>query len=114
MELPFIDRLRVEQSKLTGYLLNETTGRGKAAFFFSLGFRADAWETLAEALKAQARANPVAWVVDSPYGKRYSVDGEIKTPDNRRPRPRVRTVWIVESGSQAPRLITAHPIEERT
>ena len=110
MELPFIDSLRVDQSKITGYLLNEATGRGKATFFLRLGFRADDWETLVAALKAQARDNPVVSVVDSPYGKRYSVDGAIETPDNRQPRPRVRTVWILEPGTKAPRLITAHPV----
>lgn len=110
MELPFIDSLRVDQSKITGYLLNDETGRGKATFFLRLGFRRENWEILAAALKAQARNNPVALVVDSPYGKRYSVDGAIETPDNRQPRPRVRTVWILETGTEVPRLITAHPV----
>ena len=110
MKLPFIDALRVDQSKITGYLLNETTGRGKATFFLRLGFRPDDWKTLAAALMAQARGNPVVSAVDSPYGKRYSVDGAIETPDNRQPRPRVRTAWILETGTEAPRLITAHPV----
>ena len=70
MELPFIESLRVDQSKITGYLLNEVTGRGKATFFLRLGFRLDDWETLVTALKAQARDNPVVSVVDSPYGER--------------------------------------------
>lgn len=109
MELPFIESLRVDQSKITGYLLNEVTGRGKATFFLRLGFCLDDWEMLAAALKAQARDNPVVSVVDSPYGKRYSVDGTIETPDNRHICPRVRTVWILEHGTNAPRLITAHP-----
>ncbi len=110
MELPFLDSLRVDQSKITGYLLNEATGRGKAGFFLRLGFRHEGWETLAAALKAQARDNPVASVVDSRYGKRYSVDGAIATPDNRQPRPKVRTVWILETGTKTLRLITAHPV----
>ena len=110
MELPFIDSLRVEQSKVTGYLLNESAGRGKAAFFLRLGFRPENWELLAVALTTQARNNPVASIVDSVYGKRYSVDGHIETPENRQPRPRVRTVWTLENGSESPRLITAHPV----
>ena len=110
MELPSKDSLRVDQSKIIGYLLNEATGRGKATFFLRLGFRPETWETLAAALKAQARGNPVASAVDSAYGKRYSVDGAIETPDNRQPCPNIRTVWILEIGTQAPRLITAHPV----
>jgi len=69
---------------------------------------------LAAALKAQARSHAVASMVESSYGKRYSVDGAIETPDNRQPRPTVRTVWILETGSRAPRLITAYPVQERT
>ena len=109
MDVPFKDSLRVDQSKITGYLLSEITGRGKAVFFLRLGFRPENWEALAEALRAQARENAVTAVVDSAYGKRNSVEGTIETPDNRGPRPRVRTVWILEIGTEAPRLITAHP-----
>jgi hypothetical protein len=59
MELPLKDSLRVDQSKITDYLLSESAGRGKATFFLRLGFRPENWEVLAEALKAQANANPV-------------------------------------------------------
>ena len=114
MELPFIDFLRVDPSKITDSLLNEVTSRGKATFFLHLGFRAEEWETLAAALKVQARDNPVTSIVDSPYGKRYSVDGPIETPQNRQPRPRIRTVGILEKGTQTPRLITAYPVQEGT
>jgi hypothetical protein len=110
MELPFIDSLRVDQSKMTGYLLNPSAGRGKATFFLRLGFRPEDWNTLAVALMTQARNNPVASIVDSVYGKRYSVDGHIETPDDRQPPPRVRTVWLLENGSETPRLITAYPL----
>jgi hypothetical protein len=50
----------------------------------------------------------VVTVVDSAYGTRYSVDGEMQTPSGKQ--PRVRTVWIHESGSDELRLITAHPV----
>jgi len=110
MNLPFPDSLRVDQSKITGYLLSESSSHGKAAFFLRLGFRAENWEMLAAVLKTHARENNVVSVVDSPYGKRYSIDGPIETPDNRQPRPQVRTVWILEAGAVSPRLITAHPI----
>lgn len=114
MQLPFIDSLRVDESKITHYLLNEVTSRGKAAFFMRLGFRVERWHILAEALKAHARDNPITSIVDSPYGRRYSVEGPIETPDKRDPQPLVRAVWIIEKLSQAPRLITAYPAQERT
>lgn len=107
MTLPFPDRLRVDKTKLTGYLLSQANSQGKANFFLGFGFKPEEWSIFSNALKAQARANPVAAVVASPYGTRYSVDGELETPSGRR--PRVRTVWILEDGSNELRLITTHP-----
>ena len=108
--LPFPDALRVDRAKITDYLLSSSNGRGKAQFFIRYGFTPETWEVLADALMAQARSSPVVSAVDSPYGTRYSVDGAIDTPSRREPRPRVRTVWIWETGSTQLRLITAHPI----
>lgn len=108
--LPFADDLRVDRAKIVDYLLSPSNGRGKAQFFMRYDFTPEAWGALADALMAQARCFPVVAAVDSPYGTRYSVDGAIDTPSGREPRPRVRTVWIWESGSTHLRLITAHPI----
>jgi hypothetical protein len=44
------------------------------------------------------------------FGPRYEVEGELSCPDDRR--PRVRTVWQMDKGHIAPRLITAYPLEE--
>ncbi|MGP1677773.1 MAG: DUF6883 domain-containing protein [Burkholderiales bacterium] len=108
MELPFAHRLRVDESKITGYLLSYSSGQGKAAFFLGFGFELEKWATLADALTTLAQSNPVVAAVDSPYGTRYSVDGELQTPSGRH--PKVRTVWILERDSDEPRLITAHPV----
>lgn len=102
------EQLQIDESKIVGYLLSHSKGRGKALFFLGFGFRVEAWQEAAEAIKAQAIANPVATAVDSPYGIRYSVDGELTTPSGRR--PRVRTVWMLESGSDKLRFITAFPV----
>lgn len=102
--------LRIDKSKIVDYLLNPAKSRGKAAFFLKMGFNSSEWEALSEAMKNQALNHPVSITAESPYGKRYSIDGEIHTPDGRFPRPRIRTVWIEENDSQEWRLITAHPI----
>jgi hypothetical protein len=107
MAFPFSNNLRIDESKVVGYLLSHSNGQGKAAFFLGLGFLPQAWTVLAEALKQQAQSHPIVSEVDSIYGTRYSVDGELQTPSGKH--PRVRTVWILESGSDEPRLITAHP-----
>lgn len=108
MKMPFAHRLRVDESKIIGYLLSHSNGKGKATFFLGFGFQPEKWIMLADALTAQARCNPVAEVVASLYGTRYSVEGALETPSGRR--PRVRTVWILERDSDEPRLITAHPV----
>lgn len=108
MKLPSSLSLRVDEAKISGYLLSHPNSQGKAAFFLGFGFRPEAWQTMADALREHARNNDVALAIDSPHGTRYSVDGELQTPSGRR--PNVRTVWIVESGSDELRLITAHPV----
>jgi hypothetical protein len=101
---------RVDRSKIVDYLLSTThpDGRAKAEFFLRFGFRADRWHELADALRGVGAANPVASLVETAYGLRYTVDGPVRAPDGRA--PRVRTVWIVEPGEVSARLITAHPL----
>jgi hypothetical protein len=39
----------------------------------------------------------------------FSIGHELHSPNGRR--PRVRTVWQMDEGAVAPRLITAYPLE---
>ena len=112
MKLPHADQLRVDREKITDYLLSAThpEGGGKAEFFARFGFHMADWEVLADALRKHGASHPVVKTVASSHGARYAVEGELESPDGRN--PRVRTVWIVEKGSTAPRLITALPIED--
>jgi hypothetical protein len=114
MKLPHADQAIVEQAKICEYLLNPAHrfGASKARFFAEFGFTLDAWEVLAVALKEQGRDNEVAKMKETGFGPRYEVEGELAAPDGRR--PRVRTVWQVDAGETAPRLITAHPMEAKS
>lgn len=109
MKLPNADQAQVEREKITGYLLSTThpDGTSKAKFFCRFGFHIENWEVLAEALQKHGERHPVIKTVESAFGTRYTVEGKIETPDGRT--PRVRTVWIIEKGSDKPRLITAYP-----
>ena len=111
MKLPNPSGLIVEREKIADYLLNPAHryGASKARFFTSYGFRIENWEQLAEALREHGRIYEVARVVETGFGRRYVVEGELNTPDNRR--PRVRTVWQMDEGAVAPRLISAYPME---
>ena len=110
MLLPNRDRAHVDRNKVTDYLLSlsHPDGSSKAEFFMSFGFKVEEWNILANALRTVGTSNPVVTTVESGYGVRYTVDGNMETPDSRN--PSVRTVWFLESGKSAPRLITAYPI----
>lgn len=112
MKLPGAELAIVDQSKVVAYLLSEShpDGRSKAVFFSALGFSPHRWQTFARALREHGGAGEVASVSSSAYGKRYSVDGAIETPDGRD--PWIRTVWIIDSDRRVPRLVTAHPLRK--
>ena len=105
--------MRIEKQKIVDYLLNHEKSRGKAAAFTAMGFDVTRWDELANALKVQADSGFVSGTVESPYGKKYTVDGPLETPDERSPRPWIRTVWIEEPSFAHWRFITAYPLVRR-
>ena len=108
--LPLSDKAIVEQNKITDYLLafDHPEGASKAQFFTRFGFDVADWQLLATALVAQALAHEVTSISESDYGTKYQIDGRISCPDGRS--PLIRTVWIIDAGSNSPRLVTAHPL----
>jgi hypothetical protein len=111
MRLPNPELAIVEREKITDYLLNagHPYGASKAKFFAEFGFWLEGREALATALLEHGRRNNVARRKETGFGPRYEVEGDLAAPDGRR--PRVRTVWQVDEGQIAPRLITAYPLE---
>lgn len=112
MKLPNAERAVVEQDKITEYLLNpqHRFGVSKARFFAQFGFRAEAWMAMADALREHGGRFEVSKVKETGFGPRYEVEGELLCSDGRL--PHVRTVWQMDKGQIAPRLITAYPVEE--
>ncbi len=84
-------------------------GFGKAAFFTDLGFQREDWEVLAEAFRQLLRNSPITKSMTSIHGKKYIVDGVLQSPSGKK--ATVRTIWIVDSEGDAPRLVTAYPRE---
>ncbi len=111
MKLPFRDRAYVSPSKVADYLLSQShpVGRWKARVFRAAGFREANAPELEQALLALARSQDVSSVERSVHGTKYVVEGEIETPDGAS--LALRTVWIVEWGTQTPRLVTAYALE---
>lgn len=110
MQLPHSGKAIVPRDKVENYLLDlaHPIGGGKARFFLHFGFRREEWTLLADAFQKHAQENPVADSISDSDGVTYLVEGPLETPSGRK--PRVRTVWLVETGELAPRFITAYPL----
>ena len=110
MQLPGAERVMVPGNKILGYLLSPShpEGQAKARFFFGYGFSPTDEESFAKALRDHALAHPANLSKQNLYGTIYFVDGPLAVPDGRA--PKVRSVWIIEKGSDTPRLVTAYPL----
>ncbi len=111
MKLPHPDKLVVEREKVADYLLNTAHryGASKARFFTHFGFRVQAWEHLAKALREHGQTHDVTKTRETGFGPRYEVEGKLSCPNGRH--AQVRSVWQLDQGEVAPRLLTAYPLE---
>ena len=111
MELPNKLRAYVSVSKIADYLLSEThaVGKSKAKFFRSFGFDETNISQFEKGLVDVAQTEMVVEITETIYGKKYVVDGQLKAP--RGDMIHLRTVWIIETGEDVPRLVTAHPLD---
>ncbi len=108
MNLPNANAAIVPPEKVRDYLLSprHPVGRYKAAFFISHGYETSEWETLAADICGLLPAQ--ASLVDTTeFGKKYTISGEVIGPNGRK--FGLTTVWIILSGENAPRLVTAYP-----
>jgi hypothetical protein len=112
MKLPNPGSVIIEHEKVVHYLLNPAhpDNGGKAAFFLSLGFSLDDWQSLAMAFRTLAGRAEVTKSVETNHGCKYIVEGRIETPGGRT--PSVRTIWIVDRGADVARLVSAYPCQE--
>jgi len=55
-----------------------------------------------------ARTSEIVATSQSRHGVKYVVDGVLPTPTGTR--IMLRTVWIVETGHDSPRFVTAYPV----
>ncbi|MDE3099564.1 MAG: hypothetical protein KGJ88_08815 [Verrucomicrobiota bacterium] len=112
MKLPSANNAKVEREKIVDYLLNPAhpDNSGKAEFFEALGFRRKEWKPLAAAFLSLARQTEVAQSMKSPHGQKYVIIGRIESPVGKS--PLVKTIWIVDSGLETARLVTAYPHNE--
>ena len=108
MKLPNIEKARIPQEKILNYLLSPThrDGKPKHDFFIRFGFTRERWKLLADVLIRHAKSHDVQASFETPFGRRYVIEGTMACPDGRR--PVILSVWFIEHGD-APRLVTAYP-----
>jgi hypothetical protein len=104
----------VDRTKVLDYLLNEAhpDNGGKARFFGWLGYSREDPERLIQALRDVAEHGDVASSAESVHGEKYVVDGRLSGHTQESRHGSIRTVWIIERGEDAPRLVTAYPGKE--
>jgi len=112
MKLPNAEQAVVEREKIADYLLaaSHPDNGGKAEFFARFGFRRDEWQTMAGALCKLAREAEVSVSSTSAHGQKFVIVGRIETPSGRS--ATVQTIWIMDTGAAAARLVTAYPAKE--
>ena len=108
MGLPRSEQARIDQRKISNYLLSPThpVGRHKHRFFLSVGFSSDRAEDLVATIRQVAQEGVVRGERATRYGRKYIVDGRLAAPIGG---IGVRTVWIVREGGRVPQFVTAFP-----
>ncbi|MBE7473607.1 MAG: hypothetical protein DPW09_38615 [Anaerolineae bacterium] len=110
MQLPNRSKAYIPLPKFTAYLLSEShaVGKSKAKFFRTLGFDETNIDLLERGLITIAQTESVNETVSTPHGEKYVIEGELQSPTNLT--AKVRTVWIIETGEDSLRFVTAYPI----
>lgn len=112
MKLPNADQAVVADEKITHYLLDPASkGKDKARFFLDIGYSRADWQILKDALLRHAAAYEVAEEVLTDMGDVYIIEGHMLSPAGAR--FFLRSVWQIDTGTDFPRLITAHALAER-
>jgi uncharacterized protein DUF6883 len=108
MKLPHADRAEVSVLKLRDYCLNPLHDEGKnkaRVFAAALGMTAMDAEALRHLLLEAARTQDAQVGYRDAYGQRYTID---LTVEWRGRRAIIRSGWLVEHGSDMPRLVTCY------
>lgn len=109
MKLPNRASAYIPPPKLKDYLLSEThaVGKSKAKFLRGFGFTEVSIDLLEQGLLAIVYSEDVQETTSSAHGTKYIVEGSLETLSG--DVVRMRTIWIIETGHERPRFVTAYP-----
>ncbi|MCL4455881.1 MAG: hypothetical protein M1406_00510 [Nitrospirae bacterium] len=110
MKLPNSKNAYISSSKLLDYLLSQThpIGKTKARYLRSAGFNESNVNLLRQSLVNLSQTEEIKEVITSPHGVKYLIEGSIQTPTGTY--IKLRTIWIIDSGQDYPRFVTAYPL----
>jgi len=106
MKIPNCENAVIPLNKIINYLLSptHTVGKTKANFFLSIGFNKINLEIM---FRQHIMENEVAEELETNFGKKYIVKGNIIAPNGRK--YKLSTIWIIESNKRNPYFVTAYP-----
>jgi filamentous hemagglutinin len=105
------DRAVIDEGKVRGYLLNPLHARGghKARMFAAaLGYRRFDHARLIRQIREGILRHEAVLIDLTPHGERFRVEISVVGPAGWAV---VRTLWIVRTGENVPRLTSAYPIK---
>ena len=107
------DEAVIDPEKLRAYLLSteHPHGRFKARFFAALGFRAERWEELESALRAQHLTQGAERVAVAAAGQKFKIRAILVGPGGES--SVVVSIWFIRPGETVPRFVTAYPGDRR-
>jgi len=109
VKLPNQKNASVSLSKISDYLISEThpVGKWKAKIFQSHGYTQKNIDSLRDGLLSIANEEEVNDIINTIYGTKYIINGNLKTPSGKE--LNVKTIWIIDTGQEIPRFVTAYP-----
>jgi hypothetical protein len=109
MKLPNAENAVIERLKLSGYLLDvdHPQGGSKARLLVSLGDSIATWTQLESDLRSMHLPEDVVAISQTQWGTRYEIVAPLTGPSG--DFVVFRSVWQIDLGTNAPRLITMYP-----
>ena len=110
MRIPNAEHAIVDIRKLRDYCLNPQNEEGKHKahqFYVKIGMRVDNAEELRDALLQAILTDDAKLGKNDVYGQRYTIDFTLHWHGRQ---ATIRSGWIINRGSEVPRLVTAYPL----
>ena len=101
----------IASEKLTKYLLVKRPVGDKSEFLKQAGYTVNNWSRLEQDIRDQILTKDAVSIEWTPYGELFEIRASLTGPNGQS--LRLRTVWMLESGSGKTKFITLYPDKGR-